>query len=153
MKTNVHDIQDVDIVNTKLERLISNSLSLVRNDNINVRNYRYYHTDGVHLSISGNFELVRAIKSHMNPVLGLKDYHNNYNQSENIHQLTTPRKNHLPPQHTMPNRLFSPANFEHSFYDRPNANAFREQRPLVPPESSQPNWFRDRELIMRLLNI
>ncbi|CAG2223921.1 unnamed protein product [Mytilus edulis] len=97
--------QDVDIVNTRLERLISNSLSLVRNDNINVRNHRYCLTDGLHLSISGNFELVRAIKSHMNPVLGLKDYHN-YNQSENIHQLTTPRKNHLPPQHTMPNRLF-----------------------------------------------
>ena len=66
--------QDVDLLNTKLQLITCKTVSLVKNDNINSRNHRYYHSDGIHLSSSGNLELVRTIKSYMNPALGLRNY-------------------------------------------------------------------------------
>ena len=70
--------QDVDLLNTKLQLITCKTVSLVKNDNINSRNHRYYHSDGVHLSSSGNLELVRTIKSYMNPALGLRNYNHKF---------------------------------------------------------------------------
>ena len=105
----------MNYTNNKLINLQSERVQVVKNDTINLNQRNLFVKDGVHLSTSGNLELVRLIKSHLNPVLGLRSYtkpgnanHNNSAQNRQSHyqsQSVYGQHHHGHPQFTPPPRF------------------------------------------------
>ena len=169
----------MNYTNNKLINLQSERVQVVKNDTINLNQRNLFVKDGVQLSTSGNLELVRLIKSHLNPVLGLRSYtkpgnanHNNSAQNRQSHyqsQSVYGQRHHGHPQFTPPPRFENTFGSQSNPMNRngmfePPLNPFGPQSmamnrnqtfepPLSPINRNNSNWYRDRELIMRLLDI
>ena len=144
----------VDATNNNLYKLQSDYVQIVKNDTIYSSHRNLYASDGIHMSVSGNMELVRLIKTHLNPILGLRSYskftYSNHMSNERH------RQSHNQTQPAYGPRMqqsFQPPSFE-NVYRTPtkltNANIMSSPMDM---RSNNSNWYSDRELIMRLLGI
>lgn len=144
----------VDATNNNLYKLQSDYVQIVKIDTIYSSHRNLYASDGIHMSVSGNMELVRLIKTHLNPILGLRSYskftYSNHMSNERH------RQSHNQTQPACGPRMqqsFQPPSFE-NVYRTPtkltNANIMSSPMDM---RSNNSNWYSDRELIMRLLGI
>ena len=114
----IHDVefnQKVHKYNSELAKLMEKfkNVSIIKSDNIHGGKFNLYARDKIHFNQKGKIALVRALKLHLNPEIGLKPY---TNYSQNPHNTRARRFNNQPKWKSMgPPRKDSTRNPQREF--------------------------------------
>ena len=85
--------REAAVLNEKLNYMNKHNVSVVSSMEIRESDIDFFNRDNIHLNQDGNIQLVRAIKTHMNPKLGLPEYTTYSRQSRSTNELLKDSRN------------------------------------------------------------